>query len=1045
MSVGQRGLMPAMDTLRMPHKKTNLSQILNPTAQTQALRATADYEHQRYQQYRNAEDNQMAQRWHPRTNNEQLISNPYVVSASRYSTDHYWEADRADISGQSPDQPTHDQQFQAPHVPADALLDQNHHHLSMFSGSEFQYSDRASTRIQARHTVEPPPNYNESYAEISEDYQQPQAEYSRKRTAPPGPIGPPGPKKAKKSSSTTGTIASKRGFTKKKRNEAEALRVQNAFLVPGVRYVNEKNAESSDNRMRMLQPEESASFGAGKLTPELQTARCMSAKYKAEDFPKCVSCTRRWAGDTCRFQGIRIFLRDDSKNLVGMSFVNNQKEEKPTMAFPKDWNVDLDNKDLLCTMRVTARQLLPVLHAERRHVDTQEIIYRPRECEVRATCDTCMTSLFCCSWMCRLCGRESCSECYEELVAITGDPNVDLRNSESCNSPEVQAQMASRLADQKSRKEKQNHSNPFFLACTKRQEHRAAEFTPVSRFCLRELDAAIKDMEAILKDEDIESLDEPRENAETNSASSTASDSTGVRTPPDLLSTAVLTEKDVGFPSRIRYPGSYSQTLPTTHQQPHAQPYVSQLQAAHGTHLPVPNSGYHQYPQQELYSSGPSVLPYHQSQPTQSSHNSYSNQRSDMTPSASPQLQSSSFAPSTQATIVSSTSTASTSSIPLYYPPSHCADVPLLEIPRYIFNDLTTSTFRSVWKLGIPILVTEVGQRFRIQWTPEYFMKTYGDQSCLIVECQTDNNKRVTVGDFFAEFGKYAHRAATETVSSTLPTQSDSTSNDSTSPQRIIDNPGDIWKLKDWPPSADFKTTFPELYEDFSQAVPIPNYVRRDGTLNIASHFPLNAIAPDLGPKMYNAMASNQARGSKGSTRLHMDMADAVNVMTYAADCPDGSPGCAAWDLFRAEDSVKLRAYLKEKFPNSHPTDPIHGQQVFLDEDMRKELADKWGVSSFRVYQRPGEAIFIPAGCAHQVCNLADCIKVAIDFVSPENVTRCEQLTKEFREQNQSKVWKEDILQLKSMMWFAWLSCSQQREERKGSRERDDTPASRSS
>jgi hypothetical protein len=58
-----------------------------------------------------------------------------------------------------------------------------------------------------------------------------------------------------------------------------------------------------------------------------------------------------------------------------------------------------------------------------------------------------------------------------------------------------------------------------------------------------------------------------------------------------------------------------------------------------------------------------------------------------------------------------------------------------------------------------------------------------------------------------------------------------------------------------------------------------------------------------------------------------------------------------------------------------------------------------------------------------QVCNLADCVKVAVDFVSPENVSRCEKLTREFREQNQSMVWKEDVLQLRTMMWFAWLSC----------------------
>ncbi|KIK53067.1 hypothetical protein GYMLUDRAFT_179392, partial [Collybiopsis luxurians FD-317 M1] len=71
----------------------------------------------------------------------------------------------------------------------------------------------------------------------------------------------------------------------------------------------------------------------------------------------------------------------------------------------------------------------------------------------------------------------------------------------------------------------------------------------------------------------------------------------------------------------------------------------------------------------------------------------------------------------------------------------------------------------------------------------------------------------------------------------------------------------------------------------------------------------------------------------------------------------------------------------------------------------------------------PGEAVFIPAGCAHQVCNLADCIKVAIDFISPENVPRCDQFMRGLRQLN--KQWNEDVLQLTTMMWFAWVSCSQ--------------------
>lgn len=123
---------------------------------------------------------------------------------------------------------------------------------------------------------------------------------------------------------------------------------------------------------------------------------------------------------------------------------------------------------------------------------------------------------------------------------------------------------------------------------------------------------------------------------------------------------------------------------------------------------------------------------------------------------------------------------------------------------------------------------------------------------------------------------------------------------------------------------------------------------------------------------MYNAMASNTETGSKGSTRLHMDMADAMNIMTYAAPKEDGTPGCAAWDLFRAEDSDKIRQFLKSRtstpaVKGGPPQDPIHSQQLYLDDTLRKALFDEFGVKSFRFYQQAGEAVFIPAGCAHQV------------------------------------------------------------------------------
>ena len=120
---------------------------------------------------------------------------------------------------------------------------------------------------------------------------------------------------------------------------------------------------------------------------------------------------------------------------------------------------------------------------------------------------------------------------------------------------------------------------------------------------------------------------------------------------------------------------------------------------------------------------------------------------------------------------------------------------------------------------------------------------------------------------------------------------------------------------------------------------------------------------------MYNAFATFETAGSKGSTRLHMDVADAINIMTWSKRPPEDKstePPCAAWDIFRAEDANKLRDLMREYFDDASDSDPIHSQKYYLDEDIRRLFAAK-GVYSHRIYQKAGEAVFIPAGCAHQV------------------------------------------------------------------------------
>ncbi|XP_021276047.1 lysine-specific demethylase JMJ25-like isoform X2 [Herrania umbratica] len=134
--------------------------------------------------------------------------------------------------------------------------------------------------------------------------------------------------------------------------------------------------------------------------------------------------------------------------------------------------------------------------------------------------------------------------------------------------------------------------------------------------------------------------------------------------------------------------------------------------------------------------------------------------------------------------------------------------------------------------------------------------------------------------------------------------------------------------------------------------------------------------------------------------------------------------GGAIWDIFRRQDVPKLQDYLKEHFrefryvhccPVSQVFHPIHDQTFFLTLDHKAKLKKEYGIEPWTFVQKLGEAVFIPAGCPHQVRNIKSCTKVALDFVSPENVGECVRLTEEFRVLPQDHRAREDKLEVKKM------------------------------
>ncbi|XP_071947193.1 probable JmjC domain-containing histone demethylation protein 2C isoform X2 [Antedon mediterranea] len=344
--------------------------------------------------------------------------------------------------------------------------------------------------------------------------------------------------------------------------------------------------------------------------------------------------------------------------------------------------------------------------------------------------------------------------------------------------------------------------------------------------------------------------------------------------------------------------------------------------------------------------------------------------------------------------------------------------------------------FQEQWRRGEPVLVSGCHKVLSQKlWHPSTFSRMFGELENDLVNCRTSNViQGVPMKEFWDGFEDIRNRLTSK----------------NRDPM--------VLKLKDWPPAEDFSELLPDHFQDLMQGLPLPEYTHRNGHLNLSSRLPEFFVKPDLGPKMYNAYGS--ARYPKlGTTNLHLDISDAVNMMVYvgiplnenkgklsnidfendAFEAVDQStcdeltkkrvrdktekPG-ALWHIFRAVDADKIRDMLRkvskeqgEDFPPDH--DPIHDQSFYLDKKLLERLKKDYGVQGWAIVQCMGDAVFIPAGAPHQVHNLHSCIKAAEDFVSPEHVHQCFKLTQEFRYLSSTHSNHEDKLQVKNIIYHA--------------------------
>ncbi|XP_062027619.1 uncharacterized protein LOC133743641 isoform X1 [Rosa rugosa] len=281
-------------------------------------------------------------------------------------------------------------------------------------------------------------------------------------------------------------------------------------------------------------------------------------------------------------------------------------------------------------------------------------------------------------------------------------------------------------------------------------------------------------------------------------------------------------------------------------------------------------------------------------------------------------------------------------------------------------------------------------------------------------------------------------------------------------------------KLNDFPSSTEFHNRLPRHVKEFLCCLPFKEYTHPNkGNLNLAIYLPPTSVKPDMGPKTYIAYGFAQELGRGDSvTKLHCNMSDAVNILTHTAEvaltteqlatieklkkkhreqdereifgnchtiagnesgpqqesaevCEDGG---ALWDIFRIQDVPLLEKYIHKHVnefmhvlcnPLQRVTHAIHDQTVYLTVEHKRKLKEEFGIEPWTFVQKLGDAVFIPAGCPHQVRNLKSCIKVALDFVSPENVGECFRLTEEFRTLPTNHRASEDKLEVKKMIVHA--------------------------
>ncbi|XP_050181557.1 LOW QUALITY PROTEIN: lysine-specific demethylase hairless [Myiozetetes cayanensis] len=367
-------------------------------------------------------------------------------------------------------------------------------------------------------------------------------------------------------------------------------------------------------------------------------------------------------------------------------------------------------------------------------------------------------------------------------------------------------------------------------------------------------------------------------------------------------------------------------------------------------------------------------------------------------------------------------------------PASHCVLEPSgllwLHDPGHASN---YKLFQEHWRQGQPVLVSGLQKRLEGRlWGPESFRPARGEQEVEAVNLRAPASRvRLSSRRFWDGF----------TASAASPEQEQGA--------------GDLLKLESSLGDMELSRA-----TNLRASLPLPEYCGASGRLNLATHLQGRRGRRWLRPRVCAAYGVRPRDRNVGTKNLAVEAADSINVLVHVEAAPrealphsdtgdtddmdaalrerlkdtaGARPG-ALWHIFRAEDAVRIRQFLRGVSPGGdqgtpsraahvvpldHPrpcsTHPWHPTGIrgagaggggtgeppgcslappgrYLDAALRRRLREECGVSGWTLLQCLGDAVLVPAGAPHQVQTLTGTISVEQRFLSPESSARLRQL-----------------------------------------------------